>query len=99
MKITNEEFEYMNTQVKKFKDVGYQIKHIEKNGKEISIVLIPIILSESNEGVMDVRIISLQINYHVNLRNYQKLMGHWIDTLNNYRSEERRVGKECRSRW
>jgi|GEM_PF-6501352 len=49
MKITNEEFEYMNTQVKKFKDVGYQIKHIEKNGKEISIVLIPIILSESNE--------------------------------------------------
>lgn len=51
MKITNEEFEYMKTQVQKFKDAGYQIKHIEKNGKEISIALMPVILSESNDGL------------------------------------------------
>jgi len=53
MKITNEEFEYMQTKVKKFKDAGYQIRHIEKKGKEISIVLMPIFLSEDVEESND----------------------------------------------
>jgi hypothetical protein len=49
MKINNEEFEYMQSQVKKFKDAGYEIKHIVKKGKEISIALMPIVLSEEKE--------------------------------------------------
>lgn len=49
MKITDEEFEYMQIQVKKFKEAGYQINYIEKKGSQISIVLMPVVLSESNK--------------------------------------------------
>ena len=40
------------------------------------------------------------LNKYIESKDFENLAGPVVDDNNkNYRSEERRVGKECRSRW
>ena len=43
--------------------------------------------------------INKYIEYRVRRDFYSLEKKHYVDNLQNKRSEERRVGKECRSRW
>ena len=83
-----------------------EIREEEEEGKELEEEASGEIFSTAmKKGIKHLNVLSAkegmieEMNGRVELQLLMKMQGHHILKMKKERSEERRVGKECRSRW